>query len=169
MSFTYAASEARTYAIVNPKYLASKIKTDLMRLHHYYYETHGSPSEAEIEKCHDELVLLQELDLLHEIEYGFYKDGKWIKALKYAARQGGVLAADDSPGGIKFSHIPEGAGFGSFLLHSHRWNLPSAVVAKREFLLLTPVRRVPGNGYSGDWVQHRAYSSGGRGLLRSGI
>ena len=168
MSSTYTHSQAQTFTISNARYLASKVQTDLMRLHRLYYDSHRRPTITEINEYYEELVLLQRYDFLDEIEYGFHDGRSWIKALKYTARQGGVLAADDDPGGIRYSNVPPNAKFTSVLKYNHRWGddyLPD----KRTFLNQTPVRRVPGDGYSGHWEQQRAYSAGGRGLLRAGI
>lgn len=167
MTSTYTHSEAQTFTITNAKYLASKVETDLMRLHRYYFESHGSPSLADIRAYHDELVLLQMWNFLDKIEYGFHVNSGWVKALKYTARQGGVLTANDDPGGIRFVSIPTSARFSSFLRYNNRWH--SASSEKKEFLRKTPISRTSGPGYSGNWAQQRAYSSGGRGLLRSGI
>ena len=168
MSSTYTHSQAQTFTISNARYLASKVQTDLMRLHRLYYADYGHPTVTEINEYYEELVLLQQYNLLDEIEYGFCHKDRWLKALKYTARQGGVLVADDDPGGIRYSDIRRDAQFTSMLRYNSRGrnnNLPD----KRSFLNQTPVRRVPGDGYSGHWEQQRAYSAGGRGLLRAGI
>ena len=49
MSSTYTHSQAETFTITNAKYLASKVQTDLMRLHKFYYSSHGSPTLTDIE------------------------------------------------------------------------------------------------------------------------
>ena len=168
MSSTFTHSQAQTFTITDAQYLASKVQTDLMRLHRLYSASHGHPTESEINDFYKELVLLQQYNLLDEIEYGFCLGSSWVKALKYTARQGGVLTADDDPGGIRYSSISPHAQFTSILRYNSRGrdnNLPD----KRNFLNQTPVRRISGPGLSGEWQQQRAYSSGGRGLLRGGI
>ena len=168
MSSTFTHSQAETFTITNAQYLASKVQTDLMRLHHFYFKTHDAPTLADINAYYTELVLLQQYNLLGEIEYGFCLGSSWVKALKYTARQGGVLAADDDPGGIRYSDVDRGAQFTSILRYNSRGqddNLPD----KRSFLSKTPVNRSKGTGFYGEWQQQRAYSSGGRGLLRAGI
>ncbi len=166
MSESYTTSQANTFTITNARYLASKIETDLMRFHRYY----GNPILSEIKKYHQELVLLQTFDFLDRIEYGFVlRNEIWVKALSYTARQGGIMTADDDPGGISYTAIPNGSIFKSLLTYNHRWNSALALSDKQDFLRQTPVYRETGGGYSGNWTQERAYSSGGRGLLRSGI
>lgn len=167
MSSTYTHSQAETFTITNAKYLASKVQTDLMRLHRFYYSSHGSPTLTDIEKYYNELVLLQVYNFLDEIEYGFTVDGTWVKALKYTARQGGVLTSDEDPGGIRHGYVPSNASFSSFLRYNSRWH--SFLSDKQAFLDRTPIQRTTGSGFNGNWQQQRAYSSGGRGLLRSGI
>ncbi len=168
MSSTYTQSKAKTFTITDAKYLASKVHTDLFRLHRYYYNTHNEPTLQEIQDYHDELVLLQVYNYLEEIEYGFVEDNCWVKALKYTARQGGVLTADEDPGGIRFSKISHGAKFTSMLKYNNNWFVAHQS-EKNNFKNKNPVSRVTGPDYSGNWEQQRAYSSGGRGFLRSGI
>ncbi len=167
MDGSYTESKANTFTITNARYLASKIETDLMRLHRYYYQSHGRPTLREIKNYHDELVLLQMFNFLDRIEYGFVLGENWVKALSYTARQGGVLTADDDPGGISCPSIDLDAKFTSVLAYSNLWN--SAIAERKSFLRQTPVLRPTEANYFGDWTQERAYSSGGRGLLRSGI
>ena len=165
MTSTYTSTEAVTFTITNAEYIASKVKTDLMRLCRYY----NTPTLEEIEKYHTEMILLQMFNFLDEIMYGFSLDETWVKALKYTARQGGVVTADEDPGGIHYSPLPPQAKFSSLLRYNDHWRRESQLNNKRIFLQKTPIIREPGNNYSGNWVQQRAYSSGGRGILRSGI
>jgi len=167
MSSTYTHTQAETFTITNARYLASKVQTDLMRLHRFYFDSHGRPTLSDLQKYHDELVLLQVYNFLNEIEYGFTVNGRWVKALKYASRQGGVLTTDEDPGGIRYVNIPDNASFSSFLRYNSRWH--GSISDKQSFLDRTPIQRNTGSGFEGDWKQQRAYSSGGRGLLRSGI
>ena len=167
MSSTYTQSSTNTFTWTNSRYLASKVAADLMRLHRYYHASHGAPSLEMVQKYHHELVLLQMYNFLDEIDYGFVRSNAWVTALKYKARQGGVLAIDDDPGGVRPAQVPADAHFGSVLVYNHRWM--TELAKKKEFLMETPLQRHEGNGYSGEWAQQRAYSSGGRGLLRYGI
>ena len=167
MTATYTHSHASTFTLTNAKYLASKVQADLMRLHRYYYGSHGAPALDQIERYYEELVLLQVYNFLDKIEYGFVDGHQWIKALQYAARQGGVLAVDDDPGGIRFSYVPPQAQFSSMLVYNHRWQ--TAIAEKAEFLRKSPIYRTEGKDYKGTWSHQRAYSSGGRGLVRAGI
>ena len=167
MGTTFTQSDVSTFTITNARYIGSKVKTDLMRFNRYYFDSHGEPSISHIEDLHNEFVLLLVYNLLNEIEYGFKKDNCWVKALKYSSRENGVMAGNDDPGGVEFSTVPRDARFSSVLTyneHSHRY-----AEDKRKFLLETPINRVSGNEISGDWNQQRSYSSGGRGVLRSGI
>ncbi len=78
------------------------------------------------------------------------------------------MAADDDPGGIRFSNVSHSAEFCSVLRYNANWRAASDY-ERESFKEKNPVNREPGGGYSGSWTQQRAYSSGGRGLLRSGI
>jgi hypothetical protein len=168
MSVTYTQSESQTFTVTNAKYIASKVQTDLLRLHRFYYDSHKEPTLKDIQEYHDELVLLQTYNYLDEIEYGFVVNDRWVKALKYTARQGGVITADDDPGRIKFNVISGSARFTSMLRYNANWRNATAY-QKDTFRAENPVKRVSGQGYSGDWVQQSSYSSAGRGLLKSGI
>ncbi len=169
MSLTYTQSQTETFTITNAKYLASKVYADLLRLHRYYCGTHYGPTLDEIKQYHDELVLLQMHGYLEEIEYGFVYNDSWVKALKYTARQGSALTANDDPGGIRFSSgVPLTAKFSSMLWYNAKW-IAAPQHEKDNFKNISPVNRGTGDGYAGIWKQQREYSSGGHGLARSGI
>lgn len=168
MSSSYTHTDAESFTLTNAKYLASKVQADLLRMHRFYYASHREPTLDQIQEFHDELVLLQIHNYLWEIEYGFADGSTWIKALKYTARDGGVLTADEDPGGISFTQVSSNASFASMLRYNSKWHAAS-YHEQQSFRDKSPVTRTPGNGYSGDFQQQRAYSSGGRGLLRSGI
>lgn len=99
MNFACTQTSSNTFTATHPNYLASKVQTDLLRLHRYYYHEIGFPNLNDIRKYHKELVLLQKYNLLDEIEYGFVYKNSWVKALKYSLRQGGLLIRDEYPGG----------------------------------------------------------------------
>ncbi len=168
MSSTYTQSQAQTFTITNAKYLASKVQTDLMRLHHFYCNSHYGPTVQDVEDYHNELVLLQIYNYFEDIEYGYVFGNSWVKALKYTARQGGILTLDEDPGGIRFSILPHGATFASMLKYNANWRAAPQSY-KDAFKNESPVKRSTGKGYGGVWEEQRAYSSGGRGFLRSGI
>ncbi len=166
MSGTYTESKANTFTISHARYLASKVETDLMRLHRYYYPSHNSPTLIEIKDYHDELVLLQKFNFLDEITYGFKLNGVWVKFIKYKATQGDHLITDNDPGGVAYSIISTNAMFSSFLTHNNNWNSNSD--DGKKFLQETPIDRGWGTDCPGVGSEQKMYLSGGRGFIRSG-
>ena len=167
MTTTFTQSETGTFSVTDAKYIASKVKTDLMRFHRYYYRSHNAPEILHIENLNEEFELLLFYNLLHEIEYGFKKNGVWEKALKYSSRQSGVMDGNDVPGGIGPTPISADARFSSFLVYNERSY--TCEEDMRRFRSRSPITRGTGIRSVGNWDQQRSYSSGGRGVLRSGI
>lgn len=120
---TYKQSDRKPNTILSlyNEYIASKIQTDLMRFHRYYYHEIGFPNLNDIRKYHKELVILQKHDLFSEIKYGFVHENKWIKAFHYVAGSGFLYIVDADPGGISFDELPEGVEFSSELTYSNIW------------------------------------------------
>ena len=164
MSSTYATSQSTTFTVTHARYLASKVKTDLYRLHSYYRE----PSLEDIDKYEQELILLLKEDYLDEISYGFQEDGEWVIAVMYKASQGGVITTDDDPGGLRYREKPEGAQFTSMLFYNKNWR-NATESQKNSFRRESPIQRVSGTEPNGNWEQQHAYSAGGRGIVRYGI
>ncbi len=166
MTGTYTQSQTNSFTITNAKYLASKIETDLMRLHRYYYQSHGRPTLSEIKQYHEELVILQKFNFLDEITYGFKLNGVWVKFIKYKATQGDHLITDNDPGGVTCSIISTDATFFSFLTYNNNWNSNSE--DGKRFLQETPINRGWGTDNPAMGSEQKMYLSGGRGFIRSG-
>lgn len=128
-------SDAETFTITNVRYLAAKVKTDLMRLHHYY----GIPSEKLVDDLHEELVLAMKHDIMKSVTYGFCVGFKWVKGLHYEMRQGGVCTGDDDPGGIAYKELPEGAVWHSVLEFNANWKKKQSDY--RDFKRFSPIDR----------------------------
>ena len=164
MSSTYTTSQSTTFTVTHARHLASKVKTDLSRLHSYY----GEPSLEHIDKLEQELILLLKEDYLDEISYGFQEDGEWVIAVRYKASQGGVITTDDDPGGLRPRERPAGSVFLSFLICNNNWRNASKK-NQDDFERQSPIKRSNGKNPHGNWEQQRAYSAGGRGIVRYGI
>src|SRR6266705_2713455 len=107
---SYSITESESYTITHARYVASKVKTDLLRLQRFY----GGPSNTRIDNYEAELIAMLKGDYLDTVIYGFKRTGNWIVALKYTSTSGGVLVSDQDPGAIKPGEDIAGASFGSY-------------------------------------------------------
>ena len=163
----YTTTESETFTVTNAVYIAVKIGTDLKRMQRFY----GAPTDERIADYEKEATALLKGDYLQRIEYGFKSSsGIWRMALKYEARHGGVLIADDDPGGIRPLVQVSDCQFHSFLVTNHRW---AALSQEEQDLVYNEAdisfRRSEGIEPSGTWMVDRVYSSGGRGVQRSSL
>lgn len=164
---TYTTTESKTFTVTHAVHIAVKIGTDLKRMQRFY----GKPTDERISDYEKEAIVLLKDDYLSRIEYGFKSnDETWRIALKYEARRGGVLIADDDPGGIRPCVDVTGCKFHSFLVTNHRWSVLSKedkdLVYKKAGISF---KRSEGTEPSGNWVVDRVYSAGGRGVQRSSL
>lgn len=169
MSLTYTVSNTTTFTLTDAKYLASKVATDLMRVHRFY---NGIPSVSLIADYETELTWLLRYGCLEHVTYGFQRDGLWTEpTLRYTARDiTGIALRDDDPGRVRPDANVIGLNFGSFLEYSGAWSqlspgdramLESRIPIKRSF------GTEPGaNGYFSDDL---AYSASGRSLDRASL
>ena len=164
---TYTTTDSETFTVTHARHIAIKIGTDLKRMQRFY----GRPNDKQITDYEKEVIALLKGDYIDRIEYGFKtSDGMWRMALKYEARQGGVLITDDSPGGIRPGVDVTGCQFHSFLVTNHRW--ASLSVEDRESVYKeadVSFRRKAGEEPSGNWMIDKVYSAGGRGVQRSSL
>ena len=164
---TYTTTDSVTFTVTHARHIAIKIGTDLKRMQRFY----GNPSDNEITDYENEVIALLKGDYLESIEYGFKtSNGGWRIALKYEARHGGLLIADDDPGGIRPSVDIRGCQFHSFLFTNYKWANLSGEERERVYKEANvSLRRTVGNEPQGNWTVDRAYSAGGRGVQRSSL
>lgn len=162
---TYTTTDSWTFTVTHARHIAIKIGTDLKRMQRFY----GKPNDHQIANYEKEVMALLKEDYLDKIEYGFKtNDGLWRLALKYEARYGGILIADDDPGRINPGVNISGCHFHSFLVTNHKWALLSEEDQERVYKDAgVDFRRTEGDEPSGNWTVDRAYSAGGRGVQRS--
>lgn len=158
-SYTTTSTFSRTHAA----YLASKIAADLRQLQLFY----GRPTDTNITKYIDEVVILLLDGYLGSVSYGFKRGDNWVIALKYDARDGSIVK-DERAGRVTPGVNVTGADWYSFLTYSPKYGALTqkerdAVEAK------LPFRRSAGEEprVGGSWSSDRSYSSGGVGLQRS--
>ena len=159
-------TRTRTQTRTHAKHIAAKVAADLKRVQRIYGV--GRPSDAEIDKYQEELIMLLEAGYLGTVTYGFRRGHNWIAALKYRAVNGHL--SNNDPGGVVYNGSVSEAFFTSFLTYSKEWyDLSEA--ERREFENSLPFQRTPDNepGVEGRWVEGRSYSSGPLGVSRSMI
>ena len=167
MSYSYTTTESTTFTVTYAKHIAIKVGTDLKRMQRFY----GTPDDKQIVDYERELVALMMGNYLDKIEYGFMTVSRaWRLALKYQARYGGVLIADDDPGKIPLGIDVSGCHFHSFFIGTQRWETLSGYDRERVYEKAgVSLRRVAGTEPFGRWSADRTYSSGGRGVERSSL
>jgi len=159
----YTTTRSETFTVTHAWHIAVKIGTDLKRMQRFY----GEPDDQWIDDYEREAAALLHGDYLDWITYGFHKNGQWVVALKYAARYGGVLISDDSPGGVPRGVDIAGCQFESLLLVTSKWAQLDEIQQKRFYADAgISFTRVPGHDFRGAWESSRTYSAGGRGVLR---
>lgn len=169
MSTSYAETASAAFTITHARRLASKVRTDLMRIHRLY---DGRPSLTRIDQFEEEVTTLLRDGYLGTVVYGFKRNGNWIApTLRYTAEDllfdNGV---DDRPGAIKPNLDVSGGSFCSFLTYTDSWDdLSSEEQDAYERNL--PFRRGVSNapGVSGYFASDKSYSAGGRALSRSSL
>ena len=153
-----------SFTIANARSVCSKVKTDLKLVQRAY----GDPSDGWIDDYGEEAAQLLNKGYLGTVTYGYRRNGYWVFALSYTARNDGTLAADDRAGQIPRVDT-SGASFHSYLTYSHRWDQLTAT--DRQAVKATlPVQRTSGAepGTSGGyWAQDKNYSSNGSGVTRN--
>lgn len=168
MSYSYTATETKTFTVTHARHLAAKIAADLKRLQRLY----GEISDERILQFEGEVTELLRYGYLSSVTYGFWRNNCWIApTLRYTAQdlvQGGT---DDDPGRVLPGLDINGAHFHSFLTYSSAWDaltFDERLAIKRQL----PLQRVSGleplvsNGYFAD---DKTYSSGGRSLGRASV
>ncbi|MBS0343199.1 MAG: hypothetical protein JSS56_22060 [Proteobacteria bacterium] len=168
MSYSFTATDTRTFTLTHAKHLAAKVSADLKRLQRLY----GHLTDDRIAEFEGEVTELLRLGYLGTVTYGFQRNDKWIEpTLRYTAGDLASGGADDDPGRVPPGRDISGAQFHSYLTYSAAWDALTAdqrAAVKRQL----PLQRVSGseagvsNGYFAD---DKTYSSGGRSLGRASV
>lgn len=168
MSYSYTATETKTFTVTHARHLAAKVATDLKRLQRLY----GELSDARIEEFEGEATELLRQGYLQSVTYGFQRDGNWIEpTLRYTARELADDVNDDDPGRVRPGANVAGASFYSYLIYTPAWHaLPAQ---QREAInRQLPVQRTGADEpqvEGGYFADDRNYSSGGRSLARASV
>lgn len=166
MSTSYTYSDTTSFTLTHAKYLASKVRTDLMRIHNLY---DGVPTIRSIDRYEEELTAFLKAAYLSRVTYGFKRDGEFISpSLKYEASDligGGV---DHRPGQVPRNQDVSYASFSSFLVYSSKWYALSQP-ERDSFKSVLPFSRTAADEptISGYLSEDKTYSAGGQSLNRA--
>lgn len=168
MSYSYTATETKTFTLTHARHLASKVAADLKRIQRFY----GAPDDTHIANLEGEITELLRQGYLGTVTYGFKRGGDWIEpTLRYTAQELLGDGLDDDPGRVRPGANVSGASFYSFLSYSSAWHAltPTQREAIKQQL---PVQRegAPEPSVSGGYFANdKTYSSGGRALGRASV
>lgn len=168
MSYSFTATETKTFTLTHARHLAAKVTADLKRLQRLY----GNLTDERIAEFEGEATELLRQGYLGTVTYGFQRNDKWIEpTLRYTASELANGSTDDDPGRVPPGKDTSGAQFHSYLTYSSAWDALTAdqrAAVKGQL----PLQRVSGaesavsNGYFAD---DKTYASGGRSLGRASV
>lgn len=169
VSYSTTFSETRSFTVTHARHLASKVATDLMRMHRFYQQ----PTKDSIDLFERELTALLQHGYLETVTYGFQRNGEWIEpTVQYTAAQLGAAGIDDDPGRVPPGMQIEGASFKSYLTYSRSWHALSQE-EQDKFEASLPFQRTGApepTVAKGRYFQNdKTYSSGSVSLGRSSI
>jgi hypothetical protein len=168
MSSSYTESGTESFTLAHARKLASKVATDLKRLQRFYL----SPPDGWIDSYEAEITTFLKEDVIESVVYGFKRNGAWTEAaVRYTARPGGLLSADDDPGKIRPGIDVAGGSFTSFLCYNARW-WSLTEVGRAGIKASLPFQRSSGSApplETGIWADDLNYLAGGRALGRSTV
>ena len=159
-SYTTTSPFTKTQAIS----LASKVAADLRQMQLFY----GEPSDEDIEKYIEELVILLVNRCLKMVEYGFRRGSNWVVVARYTMRFDGFSIVDDRSGRIPANADVNGAWWLSYLEYNDYWSTLSEE-QRQQVRRLLPFQRTPGNEPGigpGGWTIDRTYSKNSVSLTR---
>ena len=167
MSYSFTATEAKTFTLTHARHLAAKVAADLKRLQRLY----GNVSDERITQFEGEATELLRQGYLATVTYGFKRDGSWIEpTLRYTANELANGDTDDDPGRVRPGIDISGASFHSYLTYSSAWwaltSDQRAAVEGQLPLQRTGQAEPQVNGYFAD---DKTYSSCGRSLGRASV
>jgi hypothetical protein len=166
MSYSFTATETKTFTLTHAKHLAAKVTADLKRLQRLY----GDVSDERIAQFEGGTSCC--VRAARNRHLWFSARDKWIEpTLRYTASELAGSSTDDDPGRVSPGRNISGAQFHSYLTYSTAWDALTAdqrATVKKQL----PLQRVSGtesavsNGYFAD---DKSYWSGGRSLGRASV
>ena len=164
---TYATTDIETIQVLYAQHIGIKIGTDLKRMQRFY----NQPTDEMINEYEKEIITLLRGNYLQRVEYGFKtKNNRWSLAIRYEARQSGVMIKDDDPGSIPIGAEINECTFNSFLVYNKRWSDGLDYQRKKVYAEAgVSFERWLGDKPGGLWKETKGYSARGRGILRSDL
>lgn len=162
----YTTTRSETFTVTHAEHIAAKVATDLKRMQRFY--PRQWIDDDDIDYYEREVVILLKGNYLLSVSYGLVRDQRWIVALRYMARYGGVLVPDNDPGRVpRNAKVDSECRFRSVLSGNGKWHGLNEVQKKRVYADgKIPFVRTAGGDYAGSWREDKVYSAGGRGVLR---
>ncbi len=162
---TYSYTTTSTFTESHAIYLTSKVAADLRQMQFFY----GKPSDIDIEKYIEELIILLINRCLKMVEYGFARGNDWVVVTRYVARFDGISITDERSGRIPAGADISGASWLSYLEYNdyYLWTLSEA--QRQQISSKLPFQRTSGaepGTSSGGWIMDRTYSKNGVSLSR---
>lgn len=167
MSYSFTATETKTFTLTHARHLSAKVAADLKRLQRLY----GNISDERITQFEGEATELLRQGYLESVTYGFKRNGNWIEpAMRYTANELANGSTDDDPGRVRPGIDISGATFHSYLTHNAAWwslTPDQRAAIEGQLPLQRTVQTEPQvDGYFAD---DKTYSSGGRSLGRASV
>ena len=157
-SFTTSATES--FTLTHARRLAAKVAADMHQCRQLYGK---GPSEADIERYQEELVVMLAGKYLDTYEFGFETtDEKRVLSWRYTVSATGDLVGGRSGGLCATADLRHARLFNQRTPNSSWWSLSAdaraGVDAKHSVTRVTKSGPSDGNGY---WAEDRVYDSGG--------
>jgi hypothetical protein len=153
-----------SFTLTNAKKLAAKVITDMYLCHRLYER----PTEADIEKYHEELIVLLAGGYVSQYEFGFKTNtDKRVLSWRYTVTPAGDLEGGRSGGLLATADVADAPIF-NFLWYSKKWSALSTkerAAVDAQHSVDRPTGKPPTDG-SGRWVRGRTYVSGGVAIQR---
>lgn len=167
MSYSFTATETKTFTLTHARHLAAKVAADLKRMQRLY----GQLTDQRIAEFEVEVTELLRQGYLGTVTYGFRRVGSWIEpTLRYTANELANGSADDDPGRVLPGLDISGSNFHSYLTYNSAWWALTpdqrAAIERQLPVLRMGQAEPPVNGYFAD---DKTYSSGGRSICRASV
>jgi len=162
---TYSYTTTSTFTKSHAIYLTSKVAADLKQMQFFY----GKPSDADIDKYIEELIILLINRCLKMVEYGFIRGNNWVVVARYIARFDGFSITDERSGRIPADANISGASWHSYLEYNEYYWWTLSEVQRQQISSALPFQRTSGTEpgiSSGGWTMDRTYSKNSVSLSR---
>ena len=162
MTSSYTTTES--FTVVHARKLAAKVSADMDQCRRLY----GLPSETDIARYQEELIVLLHGGYVSEYEFGFKtSDDRRVISWMYRVNANGDLQGGRSGGLYAQADVSRAKTF-NFLTTNSDWTrlTPAEKQAVKAKYSISRVDGEPPSDGSGIWVRDRTYSAGGVAIER---